>query len=82
MVTKEDNEDFEDSTKCWICDNDYIDIDINVRDLCYIIGKYRGSPHRDVNFTLNYKNTIVFCNLKDFNSDLVMQELDLIGKNK
>ena len=22
VMTKEDNEDFKDSTKCWICDND------------------------------------------------------------
>ena len=25
VMTKEDNEDFENSNKCWICDNDYID---------------------------------------------------------
>ena len=81
-MTKEDNEDLENSTKCWICDNDYIDIDVNVRNLCYIIGKYRGSALRDINFTLNYKNTIVFCNLKDYDSVLVRQELDLIRKNK
>ena len=27
-MTKEDNEDFENSTKCWICDNNYIDTDV------------------------------------------------------
>ena len=42
-MTKEDNEN---STKCWICDNDYIDGDVKVRDHCHIIGKYRGSAHR------------------------------------
>ena len=26
VMTKEDNEDFENSNKCWICDNDYIDV--------------------------------------------------------
>ena len=26
VMTKEDNKDFEISTKCWICDKDYIDI--------------------------------------------------------
>ena len=40
VMTKEDNEDFENSTKCWICDNDYIDADVKVRDHCYITGKY------------------------------------------
>ena len=32
IMTKEDNEDFNNSTKCRICDNDYIDTDVNVRD--------------------------------------------------
>ena len=31
MMTKEDNEDFKNSTKCWICDNDYIDNYIKVK---------------------------------------------------
>ena len=36
VMTKEDNEDFENSTKCSICDNDYIDTDVKVRDHCHI----------------------------------------------
>ena len=32
VMTKEDNEDFENSTKSWICVNDYIDGDVKVRD--------------------------------------------------
>ena len=43
VMTKEDNENFTNSTKCWICDNDYIDNDIKVRGHCHITGKYRGS---------------------------------------
>ena len=36
VMTKKDNEDFENSTKCWICDNDYIDNDVkNKRSLLY-----------------------------------------------
>ena len=31
-MTKEDNEDFENSTKSRICVNDYIDGDVKVRD--------------------------------------------------
>ena len=34
VMTKEDNEDFKISTKCWICDNDYVDNDVKVRDHC------------------------------------------------
>ena len=39
--TKSDDEDFENFTKYWICDNDYADDDVKVRDHCHIIG--RGS---------------------------------------
>ena len=36
VMTKEDNEDFENSTECWVCDNDYTDCDVKVRDPCHI----------------------------------------------
>ena len=32
VMTKENNENFKNSTKCWTCDNDYIDNDVKVRD--------------------------------------------------
>ena len=38
-MTKQNNEDFENSTKCWICDSAYIDGIIKVRDHCQITGK-------------------------------------------
>ena len=39
VMTKEENEDFENCTKFWICDNDYADNDVKVRDYCHITGK-------------------------------------------
>ena len=39
----------ENLTKCWFCDNDYIDSEVKLRDHCHITGKYRGSTHRDCN---------------------------------
>ena len=36
-MTNKDNEDFENSTKCWVCDNDYVDNNVKVRDHCHII---------------------------------------------
>ena len=30
VMTKEDHEDFKNFTKCWICDNDYIDNNVEV----------------------------------------------------
>ena len=68
VMAKEDNEDFENSTKCWICDNDYIDNDVKVRDHCHILGNYRGSAHRDcnINVELNHKIPVAFQNLRNY----------------
>ena len=77
VMTKEDNEDFKNSTKRWICDNDYIDTDVKSRDHCHITGKYGGSAHRDcnINLKLNHKIPIVFRNLRNYDSNLIMQEI-------
>ena len=76
-MTKNGNEYFENSTKCWICDNDYVDNDVKVRDHYHITGKYRGSAHRNcnINVKLNHKFPILFENLKKYDSHLIMQEL-------
>ena len=53
VMTKVGNDNFKNSTKYWICDDDYIDTDVKVRDNCHIAGKYRGSAHRDCNISLD-----------------------------
>ena len=65
VMTIEDNGDFKNSTKCWICDNDYNDNNVNVRDHCHITGKYRGSAQGgcNINLKLNHKTPNVFHNL-------------------
>ena len=76
-MTKEDNVNLKNSTKCWIGDNNYIDNDVKVKDRHRITEKYRGTAHRNcnVNLKLNHKNPIVFHNLKNYNYHLIMQEL-------
>ena len=76
-MTKEDNQDFQNFTICWICDNGHINNDVKVRDHCQITGKYRGSAHRDCNIyvKLNRKVPPVFGNLKNYDSHLIMQEV-------
>ena len=76
-MNKEDDEDFENSTKCGIGDNDYIDGDVKVRYHCYITGKYRGSAHRkwNINVKLNHNIPVIFHNLKNYDSHIFMQEL-------
>ena len=77
-LLKENNEDFESSTKCWSCDNDYVDNEFKVRDHCQINGKYRGSAHRyqrNIDIKLDQKIPIVFHNLNKYDSHLIIQEL-------
>ena len=52
VMTKKDNEGFKNSTKCWICDNDYIDDDVKVKDHCHTTVKYASSAHRECNINL------------------------------
>ena len=75
-MSKEDDEDFENSTKCWFCENDYVDIDVKVRDHCHITGTYRASVHRDcnINIKLNHKIPVVFHNLNYYDSYFILQE--------
>ena len=42
-MTKEDDENFKNSAKCWICGNTYVDGDLKVRDYFHVTGKYRGT---------------------------------------
>ena len=62
VMTKEDNENSKNSTKCWICDNDYVGNGVKVRDHCHINEKCRGSPHRycHINFELNHTDSLMF----------------------
>ena len=62
---KKDNEDFKNSTKCWICDNTYVDGDVKVKDHSHITREYSSSAHRDynINIKLNHQINIVFHNL-------------------
>ena len=77
MLTKEDNKNLKNPITCWICDNDYIENDLKVRDNYHIIGKFRGSAYRDcnINLKLNHRISVVFQDLKNYDSHLIMQEL-------
>ena len=72
VMSVEDNEDFQNSTKCWICDNVYVDGNVKVRDHCYVTEKYGGSAHRDCNIK---KFLLYFTSPPKIDPHLVMQKL-------
>ena len=39
VMIKENKEDFENSTKSWMCGNDCVHNNVKLRDHCHIIGK-------------------------------------------
>ena len=77
VITKEDNEDFKNFTKCCICDNDYVD-NVKVRDRCHITGKHIPSAFKgcNISFKLNQENS---CRIpqpqKSYDSHVIMQQM-------
>ena len=58
VMTAEENEWFEMTNICWIC-NKLIDIgDNKVRDHCHITGRYRGAAHWGCNINLNISKNV------------------------
>ena len=72
-----DEENYQNSSDCHIC-NKKIPYDKNkVRDHCHITGKYRGPAHRSCNskFKISRKLTIFFHNLQGYDGHLIFKEL-------
>ena len=84
-MTMENEIDFKKAIKCHICDQQYTDKDIRVRDHCHITGKFRGSAHQDCNLKLrikpdNIKIPVIFHNLRGYDSHFIMQQIGEITK--
>ena len=77
VMTKEDKEDFKNSAECWISDNDYNDHTVKIRRCCHITRKCTDSARRNynINLKLSLKFTVVFHNLKNYDSHPIVQEL-------
>ena len=82
-MTTHNEEQFQKEIKCHICDKEYKNNDIKVRDHCHITGVYRGSAHQNCN--LNFKPTdkipVIFHNFRGYDSHFIMQEIGQIVKN-
>ena len=84
-MTEENEIDFRKATKCHICDRQYQDKDIRVRDHCHITGEFRGSAHQDCNLKLQInpktiKIPVIFHNLRGYDSHFIMQQIGEIAK--
>ena len=84
-MTEENEIDFKKAIKCHICDQQYTDKDIRVRDHCHITGEFRGSAHQDCNLKLRIKPAtikipVLFHNLRGYDSHFIMQQIGEIAK--
>ena len=76
ILTKDDERNFKNADKCYVCNKEYSAKDVRVRDHCHITGKYRGSAHQDCNINrLTDKIPVIFHNLKGYDSHFIMQTI-------
>ena len=80
IMTKDDNNDFNNATCCFLCNEPFNENDkklLKVRDHDHMTGKYRGAAHCkcNINFFSNRYLPIVFHNLKAYDSHLIIKEM-------
>ena len=79
IMSLEEEEIFQSSSKCWICNKLFNLVDEKVRDHCHISGKFRGAAHFSCNANLKItkKVPVIFHNLRGYDSHLINKEIIL-----
>ena len=77
-MREEEEEQFQSSNTCWICEKLIDNHDEKVRDDCHITGKFRGAAHWscNINLQLTKKVPVIFHNLRGYDSHLIFCELN------
>ena len=78
LIMSEEEEQFQSSNTCWICEKLIDDDDEKVRDHCHVTGKFRGTAHWScsINLQLNKKVPVIFHNLRGSESLLNFCQLN------
>ena len=78
MIISEEEEQFQLSNICWICEKLIDDDDEKVRDHCHVTAQFRGAAHWSCNINLQLtKNVpVIFHDLRGYDSHLVFFELN------
>ena len=73
IMTEKEEEQFQWSNTCWICEKLIEYDDEKVRDHCHIAGKFRGAVHWscNINLQLTKKVPVIFHNLRGYDSHLI-----------
>ena len=77
IISAEEEERFQLSNSCWICDKLFDVGDDKVRDHCHITGKYRSGTHWscNINLKLSKKIPVIFHDLRGYDSHLIIKEI-------
>ena len=77
MSAKEE-EQFQSSNICWICEKLIDDDNEKVGNHCHLTGKFRGAAHWscNINLQLTKKVPVIFHNLRGYDSHLIFCELN------
>ena len=69
LIMIEEEEYFQSSNTCWICEKSIEGDDEKVREHCHITGKFRGAAHwsYNINLQLTKKVPVIFHNSRDLN---------------
>ena len=80
LITVEEQESFNNATRCWICNNDFVDDD-KERGHCHFTGKFRGAAHGKCNLALKKDKTIPvgFHNGTKYDFHLLVRELGRVN---
>ena len=72
-----EEERFQSSNTCWICDKLFDVGDDKVRDHCHIAGKYRGAAlwSCNINLKLSKNIAVIFHNVRGYDSHLIIKEI-------
>ena len=78
LIMSEEEEQFQSSNTCWICEKLIDDGDEKVRDHCHVTGKFRGTAYwsYNINFQLTKKASVIFYKLRGYDSHLIFNELN------
>ena len=76
-MTVNEEQIFQLTNSCWICNNLFDAGDEKVRDHCHITGKFRGAAHFscNANFKLSKEVPVIFHNRRGYDSHLIITEI-------
>ena len=77
LIMSEEEEQFQSSNTCWICEKLIDDKDEKVRDHCHVTGKLRGTAHWSCSTNLQLTKNVpaIFHTMRGYDSHLIFREL-------